>query len=255
MKKIAFTFLLTLAPFVFAQNHSTGVITLASNMTAKFDTNATTVTLTLTGPSDRWFALGIGVTSGFFMGDGDVVVYSSGLTDRNYIGTQAPSTTETQNWTTVSDTVDSMTMIRTVVATRALNTGDVEDYVFTNGTGTLSLAFARGNSATQSLAYHGNSGTGNRGFANATFVLSTDSFYLAGFKMYPNPADSIFAIELPQNVLSSNVEMFDIAGKTILKKTITTLDNKIDISSLVAGTYLVNVSNNEANYTTQLVVQ
>ena len=49
-----------------------------------------------------------------------------------------------------------------------MNTGDANDYIFTAGTGTLSLIWARGNTASFNYAYHGNV---NRGIINATFSL------------------------------------------------------------------------------------
>lgn len=63
MKKITIVLLCLLSFAVFAQSKSTGNILLNSSYTANFTLNNTTskVTLVLTGPSDRWFALGLGV--------------------------------------------------------------------------------------------------------------------------------------------------------------------------------------------------
>ena len=43
-----------------AQTKSSGIVTLNSLMTLKIDKNSTTstVSVTLTGPSDRWFGIG-----------------------------------------------------------------------------------------------------------------------------------------------------------------------------------------------------
>lgn len=159
--------------FSFGQTYSTGVVSLSSTaglaMTAKIDVN-TQVTLTLTGPAGRWFALGFDAGS---MAPGtDVVgVHSSGtLTafDCNLTGYVAPSTDAQQNWTITSDAVNAG--VRTIVATRALNTGDVNDYVFPAAPTSISLIWARSNTATFSYAYHGNS---NRGIATANFTLLT----------------------------------------------------------------------------------
>lgn len=109
MKK-ATLLLLTLCTFaVFAQSKSTGVMTLSNSVpiTANFtlNNNTSTVTLVLTGPSDRWFGLGIGVSPGFGMSAGnDVLVYTTTLSDRNFIGfAQAPAVDAVQSWTTVSN--------------------------------------------------------------------------------------------------------------------------------------------------------
>jgi hypothetical protein len=66
----------------------------------------------------------------------------------------------------VSDQVSAG--VRTIVATRALNTGDANDHIFAAATGSLSLIWARSGSATFSYSYHGAS---NRGVSTANFTL------------------------------------------------------------------------------------
>lgn len=169
--KLLFLSFLLLSAFVQAQTYTTGVVSLSSTaglaMTAKIDVG-TQVTLTLTGPSTRWFALGFDATS---MGTGNdvVAVHSSGTLsafDASIGGYSAPSADPQQNWTIVSDGVASG--VRTIVATRALVTGDANDHDFTAATGSLSLIWARAGSNGFSYSYHGSS---NRGISNATFTL------------------------------------------------------------------------------------
>ena len=164
-------FLLVFSQWSFSQTYTTGVVNLSSTagltMSVKLDIS-TNVTMTLTGPSLRWFALGFGAVN---MANGtDVVgVHSAGALpnfDAKLTGNAAPVTDAQQNWTITSDQVTAG--VRTIIATRALNTGDVNDYVFTAAAGTLSLIWARGSSNTFSYAYHG---TPNRGVINATFTL------------------------------------------------------------------------------------
>ena len=71
MKKITLLAILATSITCFAQQKTTGDITLSTNMTVNLTLNNTTskATLTLTGPSDRWFALQIG---SFAVGDGMV---------------------------------------------------------------------------------------------------------------------------------------------------------------------------------------
>jgi hypothetical protein len=169
--KLLFLSFLLLSVFVQAQTYTTGVVNLSSTaglaMTAKMDVG-TQVTLTLTGPATRWFALGFNATS---MGSGNdvVIAHTAGTLssfDASISGYSAPTTDAQQNWTIVSDVVASG--VRTIVATRALVTGDANDYNFTAATGSLSLIWARAGSASFGLSYHGSS---NRGISNATFTL------------------------------------------------------------------------------------
>jgi len=154
-----------------AQTYTTGTVNLTSTaglaMTAKLDIGPN-VTLTLTGPSTRWFALGFNASS-MAAGTDVVGVHSAGaLTnfDANLTGYSAPATDAQQNWTITSDQVAGG--VRTVIATRALSTGDPNDYTFTAAPGTLSLIWARANTNSFNYAYHGNT---NRGITTATLTL------------------------------------------------------------------------------------
>jgi len=251
MKKILLFTLFLLSMSATAQNHTTGVINLTTGFTVKFDTNATTVTMTLVGPSDKWLGLGFGMTSMFTSGDGVIASGASAtLTDRNFTGSgSTPNTDSAQNWTTTSNTVAGT--VRTIVATRALSTGDTSgsDFTFTNSTASINLIWALGSSLT--LSQHQSRGSGVSG----TFALSTDSFAMAGFKLYPNPADDIFAIELPNEFETVEVKLFDVVGKLVFTKQISQLDNKININSLVAGNYIVKVTSDEKSFSTNLIIQ
>lgn len=171
MKKINFLFFYLWSWAFFAQTYTTGTVNLSSTaglaMTAKLDIGPN-VTLTLTGPSTRWFALGFNAAS-MAAGTDVVGVHAAGALpnfDANLTGYAAPATDAQQNWTITSDQV--VGGVRTVVATRALNTGDPNDYAFTAAAGTLSLIWARANTNSFSYAYHGNT---NRGITTATLTL------------------------------------------------------------------------------------
>ena len=109
--------------------------------TANFTLNNTTskVTLVLTGPSDRWFALGLGVASGFGMADGDVLLYTTSLTDRNYIGYGVPATDASQDWTVISNPAP-IGGIRTLTLERALTNSDPNDQVIRQPSVVVSLS-------------------------------------------------------------------------------------------------------------------
>jgi hypothetical protein len=163
--------LLFILPVSFAQTYTTGVVNLSSTaglaMTAKIEVG-TQVTLTLTGPSGRWFALGFNASS---MTNGtDVVGVHSATTlsafDCKLTGFAAPVTDAQQNWTITSDVVNAG--IRTIIATRALNTGDANDYIFPASPTAISLIWSRSSSASFSYSNHGGS---NRGITAASFTF------------------------------------------------------------------------------------
>jgi hypothetical protein len=100
----------------------------------------------------------------------DVVGVHSATTlsafDCKLTGFAAPVTDAQQNWTITSDVVSAGT--RTIIATRALNTGDANDYIFSATPAAISLIWARSGSATFSYSNHG--GT-NRGITTASFTF------------------------------------------------------------------------------------
>jgi len=165
MKKLLLlTSLLMGSAGLYAQSKATSVITLTSGMTAHLELNNTTstATLTLTGPSNRWFALQIGsFSNGGGMQDGKDVVYWDGNTlvdaSHNGIGV-APSPDAVNDWTSTS-TVNGTT--RTIVATRAFSTGDSNDFPFVYTDANIDFAWAKASSATNTLISHG----ANRGYS------------------------------------------------------------------------------------------
>jgi hypothetical protein len=222
-----------------AQSKSTGVINLTSNMTANFTLNNTTskVTLVLTGPSDRWFALGLDVVQFFNMSSGDVVVYSTSLTDRNFVGTQgAPADDASQDWTTVSNNENTTTGIRTLTLERALTNSDTNDFQLPYAsTNSINLAWARSSTATTILANHGGA---NRGFATGTFTtLGLDGHEIKDFVVYPNPTKNSFSIQTQEEL--SSIIVYNNFGKVL--GTIKPLTDSYDISFLSNGVYFLEI--------------
>lgn len=170
MKKLLLTTLTFCASLgLYAQSKTTGVVTLSSNMTAEMLLNDDddTVTLTFTGPSDRWYALQFGnFNTGAGMQGGQDVVYYNGTTliDAVQVNVGATPSTDTNNWTVSTNTVSGG--IRTIVATRAFNTGDTNDYTFNYSDTNVDFAWARNNGASFALSSHG--GT-NRGYSINNF--------------------------------------------------------------------------------------
>lgn len=76
---------------------------------------------------------------------------------------------------------------------------------------------------------------------------------ITGFKLYPNPVyDDIVHLTSKDNA-SKMVVVFDVFGETVLTERIT---NKIlDISSLVPGVYVLQVTEAKKTITRKLVVK
>ena len=236
MKKILLILFLTSSISLFAQSFSTGTQTLLSGLTANINIDADTdiTTLTLTGPSNAWFAIGFGNLD---MGGTDVFrTNGSTIVDAYSSGNALPAQDSSQDWTLVSNTVSGSN--RTIVATRANNTGDSDDHIFNASAGSLSVIYAKGSST--NYAYHG----GNRGFTTLSVTLGISENKLLSFEMYPNPVSDVLNIQLPSGTDKAEVGVYDYTGRLVSTKTISSNDSTLDVQNISKGIYIIRATTN-----------
>ncbi|MEO8515278.1 MAG: T9SS type A sorting domain-containing protein [Flavobacterium sp.] len=251
MKNVTLSFVVGILAFtgLSAQTYSSGTVTLFSDYTGKVDVTSTTVTVTLIGPSTAWLGMGFDATSMDDVGMDAVIFDGTNMTDRTFNGVGViPPLDATQNWSVSSNTIN--TGVRTVVATRARDTGDANDYVFTAAAAPLNIIFAR-RTGSLVIGYHGG---GNCGATTLNLTLGTDSFVADSFKMYPNPSKGNLTVELPKNVSIGNIKIYDNLGRVVRKQTVSTSENTIDTSDLTSGTYIVVLRTDYGNATQNLVI-
>lgn len=252
MKKITILLVFLFGMTGFSQSKSTGDIIFgsSSNMTANFTLDNTTskVTLVLKGPSDRWFGLGIGVANGFRMSEGDALVYSTSLSDRNFIGTQAPIN-DTQDWKTTDNSLASG--VRTLTLERSLTNSDPNDFQMPYAsTNSISLAWSRSNTVTNSL-----SSDHLVGFATGTFTsLDVEDFSLNAASVYPNPASGEFFISAKTKL--SRVKLYNQLGALIKTIEITNDSNQVsvNVSGIQSGVYLLELLNDSEKVWKKVIV-
>jgi len=75
-------------------------------------------------------------------------------------------------------------------------------------------------------------------------------------KIYPNPASSeiFIAADIPISC-ESNIALFDINGKLILKKTDVQLETPINVNNLPNGVYFYKILNKQQFYTGKIVIK
>ena len=140
--------------------------TVGSTMFFGASMSTSTITITFTGPSDRYIALGLGT----FMNPTDALIYTVGKPgafhalgwNDYYVSSgniNGVNNDVNQDWTILSNTVASGQ--RTVVASRALSTGDANDAIVSYTAASLGVVWARNATADYTIAYHGNT---NRAF-------------------------------------------------------------------------------------------
>lgn len=236
-KKLLTTILMCVATFSFAQ-FTTGTVSLTgSTRTIKIDTNATTVTMTLTGSSTAWLGVGFGGTSMATVTD--MFIWNA-TANRDYIAPgnrsqPSPDATGSQSWTIVSDDVVGST--RTVMATRALISSG--DYTFLNNNSTIPIIFAEGSSTT--LSYHGGNPHAAQGLTRT--VLGLENFSLQPSSVFPNPSNGNFTIitKIPLN----KINIYSQIGTFV--KTIEVKDSsenvQVNVDGLQTGVYLIELIN------------
>ena len=249
MKNFTLLFSLFLGLAASAQQYSTGTVPLFTTAgleySAKIDVEGSVVTLTLTGPPTRW--LGIGFGQNGMQDGGDVVIFNgTTLSDRQFQGVGVvPAIDAVQDWTVTSNNISGG--VRTVVGTRAINTGQAGDYVFSASASPITLVFARGQDLT--VAYHGG---GNCGSTNASFTLGTDKFSLAQAQVYPNPSSGDFLVKT-QGYLEK-INIYTLTGAFVKTIEVNSDEIEVNVNGMQTGVYLLELQNNNEKSWKKVIV-
>ena len=237
MKKIYFAIaLFTLITVSVAQTKSSGVETLNSLMTMKIDKNFanSTVTITLTGPSNRWFGIGFNASS---MANGtDCLYYTNTLVDAKITGQFTPTTDVSNEWT-VSNTTSGTT--RTLILTRNF-VGGTGDYTFLYNDSSLNVIWAYGSGT--SFVKHENAGSAPLTF---TTLGVKDFTTLDNIKIAPNPSNGVFTISKNNQTTISKVSIYDRNARVVKVVDIQLNSENIpvDLSSFAKGVYFLDIAN------------
>lgn len=234
-----------------AQIKSTGEVFLNSSMTLKIDMNSatSTVTLSLVGPSDKWFAIGFNATS---MSNGtDCVYYSTSLVDSVLTGQSAPTTDASNEWTVVSNNLLSGTTRRLVLLRNFV--GGAGDYTFAYNNNSINViwAFGSGTAMTQ------HAGTA-RGSSTLGFTLGVDDFTsLDTISIAPNPSNGIFNITKNIQTSISKVTVFDINGKVlkVIDSELSLDSIQMNLSDFSKGVYFVEISNDIDKVVRKIIIE
>lgn len=98
----------------------------------------------------------------------------------------------------------------------------------------------------------GNGDFGTPGAAN-DFTLSTSTFDISTFNVYPNPTNTGFVNITTKANAAVNVTVFDVLGKQVLSKTLN--NNTLDVTSLTTGVYILKLNQNGTSTTKRLIVE
>jgi hypothetical protein len=234
-----------------AQTKSSEIQTLNSLMTLKIDKNSSnsTVTVTLTGPTNRWFGIGFNATG---MANGiDCLYYATSFVDATINGNNTPSPDSgTTEWS-VSNTTSGTT--RTLVLTRNF-VGGAGDYTFSYADPGLNIIWAYGNVNNTSIT----SGHQSRDTYPLAFTLGVEDFAaLDKIAIAPNPSNGVFTISKNSQTSISKVTIFDINAK-VLKVIDSELNfdtTTIDLSKFSKGVYFMEIANETDKVVRKIILE
>ncbi|HLP88790.1 MAG TPA: DOMON domain-containing protein, partial [Nostocaceae cyanobacterium] len=183
MKKTCLLLMFCLGTLVSAtaQQKETALTTMGGmKVKMNLDSATSLATITMVGPSNKWFSIGLSTSD--MATNKDVYTYGTSLLDQYFTsnGHVAPTTDATNNLTLVSNTVAGTT--RTVVFTRPFSTGDAKDYTFAYTLNSLNIVWGIGPS-TNVASEHSTFGTKTLTFSA---VLASEQFdTLQDIAVYP----------------------------------------------------------------------
>lgn len=83
-----------------------------------------------------------------------------------------------------------------------------------------------------------------------------DSVYpkIESFRIYPNPAKTSLYVNIPDDLEIAKLQIFDILGKLVFKRSVSKSNTEVDISALGSGIYIVKLhGNNQKTNTFKLI--
>jgi hypothetical protein len=102
----------------------------------------------------------------------------------------------------------------------------------------------------EATASFGEGDSGTPGAQNSLSVLSITNNY---FEMYPNPTNSGFVTIKSNQMGAVQAQVFDLLGKEVINTTVN--NERMDVSNLNAGVYVVKLTQNKNTTTKKLIVQ
>jgi len=224
--------------------YSTGTVPLFSTpggadlaYSVKIDLTPSLVTLTLVGPSTGWLGMAFNTTNMDDIGKDVVIFDGTNLSDRTFNGQGVvPPLDGTQNWTVTSNTVAGS--VRTVIATRALNTGDANDYVFTvPPAGPLNITYGR-RLSNFTIGYHGSNSCGTTSLSFGTLSTKETASESKKMVLYPNPAKETVSFKNADKIKS--VDIYESAGRKV--RSVKLEGENISVRDLKSGTYYFEIT-------------
>lgn len=122
------------------------------------------------------------------------------------------------------------------------------DGLTTGGNGGISLEDANG---VVVYPFNANYGSGFSVQFDSDGILGANDINTVAVSIFPNPASTILNIA---NADNSNVEVYNILGQVMMTKSNISLNEELNVSQLVTGTYFVKISNGTTITTKKFII-
>ena len=86
---------------------------------------------------------------------------------------------------------------------------------------------------------------------NSTLAIKDNS--LNELSIYPNPVVNELTINLPSNIKNADVRIVDVTGRTVSNNNVTINNNKLDVSHLAQGVYIVEIKTEKGTTSKKLI--
>lgn len=121
-----------------------------------------------------------------------------------------------------------------------------------SGSGDVTF-FAAGNSANGNGA-----SSGDHIYNNSLTVSEAPGAFIteqvtAAFNLYPNPAQEMVSIAVPDYLIGSRLRVLDVQGKTVLEQQLNHAAASLNVTGLTAGCYVVELLKNGQIYASRFV--
>ncbi len=120
----------------------------------------------------------------------------------------------------------------------------------TGGDGSNSVVLYDSNNSTI-YSSPGNYGSGEAASFSADGILGINSNQFDKVSIYPNPANSELNVK---NAKNAAIVVYDLLGRVMLSKSNISMEEKLNVSNLNNGTYLIKISNDSGTKTEKFII-
>lgn len=106
--------------------------------------------------------------------------------------------------------------------------------------------------------WNGDGGTINAFSMNLcriTPALATTSQLLSNVSIYPNPANTLLTVSLPENTLETQIVLYDLQGREIVTKTTNAASETLALDNIQEGVYLISIQNDNGTASKKVIIK